>query len=204
MTENAESLVGFPTIKPNCRPFNHGWFLQTHVNVFTKIITDKVKVIIEIGSWYGASTRWLAETAPANAKIYAIDMWDDNFILQDDHYTSNKYSMISEHPLYDTFLVNLWNHRNRVVPLRMDGVAGLEYLKAQGVVPDIIYIDADHHYDAVKRDIRACLRLFPGAILVGDDYGNYDDVRRAVHECAVDIMTTGTYVLPTRFPHFVC
>ena len=189
--ENAPATVGFPVRKPACRPFNHGWFLQTHVNVFSQIITPKVKVIFEIGSWYGASTRWFAEKAAPTAVIYAIDLWSDEFILQDDHYSSSKCSMLREHSLYSTFLVNLWDHRDRVVPLRMDSVAGLEYLKAQGVEPDIIYVDADHHYDAAKRDIKACLRLFPGAILVGDDYGNYEDVRRAVHECAAETLKTG-------------
>ena len=30
----------------------------------------------------------------------------------------------------------------------------------------------------------ACLRAFPNAVLVGDDYGNYKDVENAVLECA--------------------
>ena len=193
MSVQATGGIGFPLEKPRYSPFKHGWFLQMHINLFSQIITRKVKVIVEIGSWYGSSTKWLAETAE-EAKIYAIDLWDDNFILQDDHYTASKHSFLRDHPLYPTFLVNLWDHRDRVVPLRMDSVAGLEYLSAQGVKPDIIYIDADHHYAAAKRDIQACMRLFPDAILVGDDYGNYEDVRRAVHECAVDKLMTGMCV----------
>jgi len=61
---------------------------------------------------------------------------------------------------------------------------GLELLSACEVVPDIIYIDADHHYDSVLSDVRKCLELYPNAILVGDDYGHYHDVERAVIECA--------------------
>ena len=191
MVNENEGIVGFPSKKPHHGRFNHGWFLQTHINVFTKIISPRTKVIVEIGSWYGSSTKWLAENSSRDTKLYAIDLWDDNFIIQDDHYTSNKYEMLRGHPLYPTFLANLWHHRDRVVPLRMDAVLGLEYLKSLNVEPDIIYIDADHHYDAVMRDIKACLRLFPGAILVGDDYGNYEGVRKAVHECALDAMKPG-------------
>lgn len=195
--------VGFPEVKPAHPPFKHGWFLQTHINVFSQLITPKIKVIIEIGSWYGSSTKWLAERSPSSAKIYAIDLWDDKFIIQDDHYTSNKYDMLRDHPLYPTFLVNMWQYRDRVVPLRMDAVAGLEHLKAQGVEPDIIYIDADHHYEAVKRDIEACMKLFPNAILVGDDYGQYEGVRQAVHECAVATMRSGTVNnSPLKVPSF--
>jgi Methyltransferase domain len=186
-----ESLVGYPETKPKFERFDHGWFLQTHKNVFSKIIKPKVKTIVEIGSWYGASTRWLAEHSSQSTKVYAIDLWDDEFIKRDNHYGPQKYKFLRDHPLYPTFLVNLWEYKDRVTPIRMDGVLGLEYLKSKGVEPDIIYIDADHHYDAVKRDIQACLRLFPKAILVGDDYGNYEDVRRAVHECANDTSRIG-------------
>ena len=47
-------------------------------------------------------------------------------------------------------------------------------MKQQGIVPDVIYIDADHHYDPCLADIRASLRAFPDALCVGDDYGNYE------------------------------
>src|SRR5690606_30776246 len=80
--------------------------------------------------------------------------------------------------------VNLWRFRDRLTPLRTDTVTGLNYLHQQGVKPQIIYIDASHHYEHVKQDISTALDLFPDAILVGDDYGHYDDVRKAVKECA--------------------
>lgn len=40
-----------------------------------------------------------------------------------------------------------------------------------GISPDVIYIDADHHYEPAKEDISTALKLFPDAVLVGDDYG---------------------------------
>jgi hypothetical protein len=54
------------------------------------------------------------------------------------------------------------------------------------VKPDVIYIDANHHYEGAKEDISTCLKFFKGAHIAGDDYGNYEDVKRAVHECATD------------------
>jgi hypothetical protein len=86
----------------------------------------------------------------------------------------------------------MWPLRHKVVPIHMDSVAGLEWLKSQRIQPDIIYIDGDHHYKAVVRDLEACSRLFPDAILVGDDYGNYNDVSQAVSECAARHMKSGT------------
>ena len=34
-------------------------------------------------------------------------------------------------------------------------------------MPDVIYIDADHHYEAAKQDIRHSLLAFPDALCVG-------------------------------------
>ena len=73
-----------------------------------------------------------------------------------------------------------------MVPLKMETVAGVKVLKDKGIKPQIIYIDADHHYAPCKADIQACLRAFPDAILVGDDYGHYESVRNAVTECALE------------------
>eukprot|EP01036_Dinobryon_divergens_P060952 gene60952-81270_t len=173
--------IGFPLTMPSNASYEHGWFLETHERVFKQLIKPSTKVIIEIGSWYGSSARWLAENSPDEAKVYAIDLWADDFIFNDNHYSSetkgvNKIrKMLGEHPLYPTFLVNVWDLKDKIVPMRMDSVSGLEYLKNEGVEPDIIYIDGDHHYEAAKRDISNALRLFPQSIIVGDDYGNYED-----------------------------
>ena len=181
--------IGWPSKKPRARRFMHGWFLATHERVFDHVLTEDVTTILELGSWYGASTEWLAKKCPS-AKIYAVDLWEDDFILdeQRDHYgtmgETKLTRMLREHPLYDTFLANLWDYKATVVPLKMQTVDGVRHLKDKGIVPQIIYIDADHHYASVKKDIEACLDAFPDAICVGDDYGHYDDVRNAVTECA--------------------
>jgi hypothetical protein len=128
-------------------------------------------------------------------KIYAVDLWDNKFILEDlsDHYNVAKATkpgaqivakMLHENDLYQTFMANLHEHRDKLTPIRMDTVAGVHWLRDQGIVPDMIYVDADHHYAAAKKDITACLECFPNAVLCGDDYGNYIDVSKAVIECA--------------------
>ncbi len=78
----------------------------------------------------------------------------------------------------------------RVVMLRMDSQQAAVELGEQRF--DWIYIDADHTYDAVKRDLenfRALIR--PGGILAGDDYGVRgwweDGVKRAVDDFAREV-----------------
>jgi len=185
--EHKHEIFGKLSDLPSC--FCHGWMYSSHKNIFSRVISSETRAIIEIGSWYGTSTIYLAEQLLAKnpaGKLYAIDPWDERIILNDQMYGNKVEEILKEHPLYHTFLANLWNYRDHVTPFKMDSKDGLHYLKNIGVSPDVIYIDGNHYYDFVSRDIRTCLELFPNAILIGDDYGNYEDVRRAVHECALD------------------
>ena len=48
---------------------------------------------------------------------------------------------------------------------------------------DFIYIDADHEYESVKKDIEAWIpRLRSGGIIAGHDYIGYRGVHDAVNE----------------------
>lgn len=48
---------------------------------------------------------------------------------------------------------------------------------------DYIYIDGDHSYEGVGRDLSAALKkVAKGGVIVCDDYGNSKDVKRAVDE----------------------
>ena len=71
--------VGWPDRRPRASPFMHGWFLATHERVFAHVLKQKPKTILELGSWYGASTEWLAKRCP-DATIYAVDLWEDAII----------------------------------------------------------------------------------------------------------------------------
>ena len=109
--------VGWPAQRPRADPKMHGWFFDTHRRVFAHALKRDVKVILELGSWYGASTEYLAQKAPPGTKVYAVDFWDNRFIVQDqgDHYHdggtkegSKVMRMLDRHDLYETFLANLW------------------------------------------------------------------------------------------------
>jgi hypothetical protein len=46
-------LVGYPDSKPKgVNPWMHGWFSETHKRIFRQIVSEKTKVIVELGSWY--------------------------------------------------------------------------------------------------------------------------------------------------------
>jgi hypothetical protein len=128
--------IGFPSVHPSHRAHMHGWLFETHERVFSALINKNTKIIFELGSWFGASTKWLAEHTSEDTVIFAIDLWDDSFILNDNHYnkSSELGKLLRNHPLYPTFLANLWEHRDKVVPLRMHTVEGLQLLKDRGMM----------------------------------------------------------------------
>jgi len=81
--------------------------------------------------------------------------------------------------LYETFLVNCWEEREQIIPLRMTTLDALQLLARENVSPDLIYIDAAHDFESVLEDVRTCRKMFPKAALVGDDWAA-EGVRRAV------------------------
>lgn len=145
-----------------------------------------------MGSWLGKSTTYFAKNAP-NALIFAADLWDNAVIQADPHYNGSEENMaiLRVGPLYDRFMSNLWEYladipNNRltgVIPMKMDSFEALQILHRLNISPNLIYIDASHHYDGVYRDVDTCLTYFPNADIVGDDW-DYPDVRRAVEDCA--------------------
>ena len=86
--------------------------------------------------------------------------------------------------LYESFLSQCWGQRDRIIPLRMTSLEGLQTVSNYGIEPDLVYVDAEHSYPAVMSELELARELFPRARLVGDDY-DWHGVREAVESfCA--------------------
>ena len=70
-----------------------------------------------------------------------------------------------------------------MIPLKRTTLDGLAELAQLGVQPDLIYLDAEHSYEAVTAELESCLAKFPGVTLIGDDYDD-PEVQSAVHDFA--------------------
>jgi hypothetical protein len=85
--------------------------------------------------------------------------------------------------LMSMFMKNMWGLRDVVIPVRAD--------HAQATVPetpDMVFIDGDHHYENVHRDIETWKeRLAPGGLLCGHDYPNYSGVKQSVEELVPNV-----------------
>lgn len=171
----------WPENLPDVSKDPHGWFLPSNQKMMANLLTSEMSCIIELGSWLGTSTRFILNNAP-NAVVLAIDTW----LGGPDHQGPNGVCNEKLPTLYETFLVNCWDYKDRLIPLKMTTLEGLDLAAASGYLPNLIYIDADHTYEAVCKDIEKSIISFPEAIIMGDDWewGTDKPVQRAAKDMA--------------------
>jgi len=118
------------------------------------------KRIIELGSYHGRSTRAMLDSSAAH--IWCVDSWNLPPVKPGGREVGDKDVQM--------FLDNIQDKRHRVTVLRM------LTSDAVGLLPegcfDLVFIDADHSYQAVKFDILHYAPLLKyGGVLCGHDYG---------------------------------
>lgn len=134
------------------------------------------KSILELGAFLGKSTRALCDNT--SGKVFTIDLWAQT----PGGLEADWESTISQ------FSTNLKDHidTGKLNFLRMSTDNGLSILQNIDLRFDFIFIDADHRYEQVKRDIEGCLSLLlPGGIISGHDM-NWEGVNKAVVELIPD------------------
>lgn len=161
----------------------HGWFLSSNQVMLEKIIKERnPKIIIEIGSWLGASTRFLAQTSSSNSIVYAVDTWlgsDEEVHINDERVKKNK--------LFHIFLSNVIqaNLQHKIIPIRM---TSMEACDAFNGYADLIYIDGAHDEASVYIDIvKWITKLSPDGVICGDDWEGWPSVAKAVKRAAHDL-----------------
>jgi hypothetical protein len=158
-------------------PFdNHGWFANAEP-LEILLTAVKPKTVIEVGSWLGSSTRFIASLLDEDAKLYAIDTWlgSDN---ESEHQKDPRLPT-----LYQQFLSNVIHQQmtDVIIPVRMKSMEAARALKVKA---DFIYIDGAHDTWSVMNDILYWhLHLNEGGIICGDDWG-WASVQVAVIQCA--------------------
>ena len=63
--------------------------------------------------------------------------------------------------LWETFVVNCWDDRERITPVSADSRIGLLALYGRDVRPTVVYVDGAHDYDTAMRDILLSAFLWP-------------------------------------------
>jgi predicted O-methyltransferase YrrM len=165
----------------------------------TLIETFRPKLIVEVGTWKGASALNMARIARDigfATEIVCVDTWlgsPEHLLAQQDGW---RESLLIKHGfphLYFTFLGNVVRagYTDLIVPLPATSENAHVVLRGKGLQPDLVYIDAAHEEEPALRDLRLYWDLLaPGGVLLGDDYGAWEGVSRAAHRFADEVGAT--------------
>jgi hypothetical protein len=157
------------------------------------IAAVRPRLIVEVGTWKGASAIHMAEILAAeksDAQILCVDTWLGALEFWTDQADSARYgSLRLRHgwpQVYYQFLANVV-HRGqqaRITPFPQTSATAALWLRYFGLKAELIYVDGSHEEEDVYADILAYWEaLAPRGVLFGDDW-DWDGVRLAVERFA--------------------
>lgn len=142
------------------------------------------KLIVEFGCLHGRSTCALADNN--KGIIWAVDPWAG------DYYSEEGVALPISTYVMPYFLNNLKEHieTQHVIPVRK-----FSYQFSLDWPVDMVFIDGDHKYETVVKDIKKAYELLkPGGLICGHDYNHpmWPGVKQAVDELGVPNLEDGT------------
>ena len=157
-----------------------GYMKDSNTKLFNKVLetVDDNFTWVELGSWTGKSAAYcVVELLNTNKKFefYAVDTWQG----AEEH---QELDIVKNDQLYDTYLQNISPVQQYVTNLREYSFDAANKFDDNSV--DFCYVDADHSYEGVTRDLEAWWpKIKSGCIFGGDDYTKgWPGVQRAVHD----------------------
>lgn len=188
----------------------HGWCgYDTHLMLLLAITAFKPKNIIELGTWYGASIRYILQNCQSNATVYSVDYFKNvcingnkqESLVPEDKMFYNFIRFESIISSVESFALNNLTHASKFITMKMDIAEGVDFLHEHGVDIDMVFIDAEKKTKPLISLILKIRSYYPNAVIVGDD-NVYQSVKDAVkqlkdnHRCKI-IERHGSYlVLP--------
>jgi len=128
------------------------------------------QLVVEVGCWLGGSTRRITELS--SATVICVDTW----LGSEEHQAGRAWQERDGghgqllNRLFDQFVVNCFDLKDQVVPMRTTSVFALYQLAALNLCPDLIILDGAHDRFSVATELELCRRFFPHARIIVDDY----------------------------------
>ena len=146
------------------------------------------KIIIEIGSWHGKSSRALGDNLMEDGHLICVDHWKGSAAEQTTgHQTARE---LDGDAAYLEFLGNMWDlvGGKQVSTLRLSSKNAARYLLEHDYKADMIFIDAGHTKEEVKADIEAWLPLLAkDGMICGHDAFHVNNPWPGVLEAVTEI-----------------
>lgn len=169
----------------------HGWG-SDDPNFSAVIDRTSPGLVIEVGSWLGASAMHMSSILVSYTKrfeIVCVDTWLGSTEMWTDTKDTTRYGLLDLNhgypELYYQFLSNVVNEgwSKHITPFPQTSANAARWFKKNNIQADLIYLDASHEYDDVLMDLRMYYPLVRmGGILFGDDWQTFHDVTRALND----------------------
>ncbi len=164
-------------------PHTHGSNAEIMAFLMVRL---KPRTICEVGSWLGASARFMAG-CPFVERVVCVDRWDRQRV---ENWVPGRHPEDWMDHMYEIFLANCLHAglENKIFPIRRDSIEGAKVLADAGETFDMIYLDGAHATAMVRQDL-VNYRPFlnKGGLFCGDDWSfsaEPENVRGAVLEVA--------------------
>ncbi len=146
------------------------------IALYRLVRESKPRVIVEIGSYLGASSSFMARAAQAaapNCRLYCVDTWQNDAMPEGHRDTFAEFSR------------NTQSHQSMIQTVRQksdDAAKGFDEKI------DLLFIDGDHEYAGVKLDWESWSpHLRENATVVMHDVGWAPGVQRVVDESILPV-----------------
>ena len=147
-------------------------------SLFDNLVAEyKPDIIIEVGTWKGASAINMAQLMKQqgiDGVVICVDTWLGSLVHRSNAETRNSLHLKNGYPsIYFEFLSNVVaaGLTNNILPIPQTSTNAYLWLKENSVQAPLIYIDADHEAVNVYSDISNYWELVsPGGGLFGDDF----------------------------------
>jgi predicted O-methyltransferase YrrM len=157
------------------------WF--DYQDFYSMVAEKRFETLIEVGVWKGHSISYLAKKLKnENYKfnLFAVDLFDNSNI----HKTIGNEHLSEQIPLlWQIYNQNLINEgvRDTINDVKQLSWEAAKLFDDNSV--DFVFLDADHSYESVKKDIESWLpKIKKGGMISGHDYHNPCGVKKAVDE----------------------
>lgn len=142
------------------------------IKALTNLINEVQKpgmVVAEVGAWVGLTTRdYMPIIVNNNGKAIVVDWFSGNEDIQNSSNHIHRFQPENSDKIYAEFVSNLTGYMDHIDVYWGRSNEMASRIKDESL--DLCFIDADHIYDGVKRDIQLYLpKVRPGGILCGHD-----------------------------------
>jgi predicted O-methyltransferase YrrM len=151
-----------------------GWFNHEAAYDFLLAQVPEGGSFVELGSWLGKSSAYLCDKS-THQNVTIVDSFKGTT-----EYLDSYYKLAKTRDIYKLFLENMGGRKYKAIKATSKTAAK----KFANESIDVVFIDLDHSYKAVKEDIKLWLpKVKKGGYIAGDDYHpNWPGVIQAVDE----------------------